>query len=678
MVNFKTLVRISLWALLSAGVIVACDARGVDEIAETTNSLIKCTNDETCTDYAEGMHCEDGYCRTAVGSRIDTLNPRSSRGAAESFASGVAPGSTSAEGPGSTRSTLATDGGEAETPGQNDDPDSSSSYGRILVTQPPVSCEGLTDNLKPVQYPLPDEETAPYGYWPGEELLCPNAGGAGGWSDDNCTAVQCDVSCETELDCPDPGTGNPTFECRNSTHTNQYDGNCALLCDNGETCPDGMDCTPRPPNDSDPDQGQLWCMWASGRSSCELPHQHSYPSLGCAAKTTRETCEARIDESPVILDKGCIWVRESIVSTSSDVCEGTTTEHCIVGQPGGGEYTDIGGFSRCGGCGSLVFATDLGDGTASIVETEYKGYQPGYDPVTLRNWDACRLDTSPILPLICGCGCGEYPDLNVAHFDPPPASCEGVNETTKPREFSHHNAGVSPWGARPNEQLVCPGSGSHGWSNGACFEAEQCGIACESLAECPKPENGNALKTCQNEQCVLRCDEGQACPDGMECVPRPAENVPETEQERWCMWVTEGENESFACWQEHHGCTDFTTRETCEARIDQSPIVFDSACIWVRETLVSVADNACRGTTTERCVNGAECSAGDCGIGAQGRCGGCGSLISYGQRGAGTTSIVETTYKGYQPSHDPLSFGQWDQCDFDSDSTPEACNCACP
>jgi len=58
-------------------------------------------------------------------------------------------------------------------------------------------------------------------------------------------------------------------------------------------------------------------------------------------------------------------------------------------------------------------------------------------------------------------------------------------------------------------------------------ELNVCTGPCESEADCPAPATGDATVTCSGDPagCVLECDEGEACPDGMECSPAGA-----------CMW----------------------------------------------------------------------------------------------------------------------------------------------
>ena len=58
---------------------------------------------------------------------------------------------------------------------------------------------------------------------------------------------------------------------------------------------------------------------------------------------------------------------------------------------------------------------------------------------------------------------------------------------------------------------------------------------CNTLADCPVPAGGSAQVICRSlldivangfgGVCVLTCEIGAQCPDGMECF-----------QERWCPW----------------------------------------------------------------------------------------------------------------------------------------------
>ena len=47
-----------------------------------------------------------------------------------------------------------------------------------------------------------------------------------------------------------------------------------------------------------------------------------------------------------------------------------------------------------------------------------------------------------------------------------------------------------------------------------------CTLPCEQNADCPQPATGDAQAICagqSQDQCVLDCSDGAACPDGMEC-----------------------------------------------------------------------------------------------------------------------------------------------------------------
>ncbi|HEX2881877.1 MAG TPA: hypothetical protein VHO25_20265, partial [Polyangiaceae bacterium] len=231
------------------------------------------------------------------------------------------------------------------------------------------------------------------------------------------------------------------------------------------------------------------------------------------------------------------------------------------------------------------------------------------------------------------------------------------------------------YGHREEGEVVCR-DGRVGWrvdqysGDWDCTMTAHCLEPCTTAQDCPDPGSGNASLACRNgSSCVLRCDNGETCPDGMRCVLSPDQTVPEPEH--WCVWHPE-DNTSFNCGPP---CSTHTSKESCEARIDQSSVVYDTGCIWIRETILSEANDSCQGTITEHCVYGYECDEDDCGIGSPARCGDCGTLVYQSDLGAGTTSIVETEYKGYQPGFDDITRRDWDQCALGSSSS--ACNCAC-
>ncbi|HEX2878263.1 MAG TPA: hypothetical protein VHO25_01875, partial [Polyangiaceae bacterium] len=429
----------------AAGFSSACGKTKLSEEGGETHFLVKCDDDDTCTAIDDGLRCEEGYCQPAAsttGATPDAAPPLDTTVATALTANGSVSGPQSIyvpPSPSPTNNPTTTEDPDAGAGGTDPVPNSSPSTGNNNHTNSqgsswsslpiPTTCDGVSDEVKPTQLPLPDGGIPPYGMllpyasrsfdW----LKCPGSG-ASGWGNGLCfSAKRCLIPCETALDCPDPGSGDALMECLNNS-------TCVMRCDDGQTCPDGMQCVPRPTEE------QSWCMWVNEgedeRFDCWL---ENHPN-GCADLTTKESCEARINASPTTVYEGCIWVRESILSTDSNSCQGTTTERCITGTSCSESDCGIGTSARCAECGTLAYISDLGNGTASLIETDYKGYQPSSDKLTQTQWEQCQFDTTPTLPLLCGCACGGQPasagdDVLTA---PPPDSCTGVTDNIKPRK----------------------------------------------------------------------------------------------------------------------------------------------------------------------------------------------------------------------------------------------------
>lgn len=74
----------------------------------------------------------------------------------------------------------------------------------------------------------------------------------------------------------------------------------------------------------------------------------------------------------------------------------------------------------------------------------------------------------------------------------------------------------------------------------ACNCSVECRNDPDDLLACPDPPSGNALPTCftwngpdSDGQCFLDCGDGEACPDGMQCVDNLEAGM------RVCSWITQ-------------------------------------------------------------------------------------------------------------------------------------------
>ena len=93
-----------------------------------------------------------------------------------------------------------------------------------------------------------------------------------------------------------------------------------------------------------------------------------------------------------------------------------------------------------------------------------------------------------------------------------------------------------PWCSPDNENFCT--DGMFGFINGTsdCMQGCLCVDDCMTDADCPVPSTGTAVPECwdkgpgfENDRCILPCDGGQVCPDGMTCAPEWGDI---------CMWVS--------------------------------------------------------------------------------------------------------------------------------------------
>lgn len=83
-------------------------------------------------------------------------------------------------------------------------------------------------------------------------------------NDDECNACTCFAPCGAPSDCPLPGTGTAPPDCLVKVRGGDRPGSCFLRCDEGQACPDGMECHLFP---EDP----AWvCAWITSGSRCDL------------------------------------------------------------------------------------------------------------------------------------------------------------------------------------------------------------------------------------------------------------------------------------------------------------------------------------------------------------------------------------------------------------------------
>ena len=133
----------------------------------------------------------------------------------------------------------------------------------------------------------------------------------------------------------------------------------------------------------------------------------------------------------------------------------------------------------------------------------------------------------PAFECVSGCEFGsppDYPTLGACIVNEPvPGVCEppGIDDTY-------------PWCSWQNDD-ACHDPGHFG-AGGTCNDYCHCYVPCDDASECAVPPTGDATPACrqgevgESNSCVLECDDGQTCPDGMACSDMYTPSL--------CMWPT--------------------------------------------------------------------------------------------------------------------------------------------
>jgi hypothetical protein len=186
-----------------------------------------------------------------------------------------------------------------------------------------------------------------------------------------------------------------------------------------------------------------------------------------------------------------------------------------------------------------------------------------------------------------------------------------------------------------------------------CVEHDDCG---------PIPTTGTAVPECLQPDgiCVLRCDAGQQCPDGMQCVSGEPFPVP------MCAWSA---NDPLMCFAREGGedpCAAYRTIDECLAVQSPNAAV---RCDWVERRVLATDSDGCESALVED-VCMAVTSEYECSPSAQ--CPGGGGLF-WTDLGAGTAEIITVSDCAWRP----IGAGG-SPCDFTGDiPIPLVCGCGC-
>lgn len=210
----------------------------------------------------------------------------------------------------------------------------------------------------------------------------------------------------------------------------------------------------------------------------------------------------------------------------------------------------------------------------------------------------------------------------------------------------------------------CPGLGARMWGAADECGSCQCLVDCGKTSDCPTPESGTSEPVCVAGHCNLPCDDGQECPDGMSCVAHDSEG-------RICAWEATAETDlGCALYMDERACEQFTTKESCEERLENAEAAPQVACLWGTEAIHSTGDDSCTpAAAEEKCIaavrynDGEETSINRCS----------GQSIFWRDLGAGTAALVSLERRDFYPSDE---YGN-EPCELGDPSIPLLCDCAC-
>lgn len=399
-----------------------------------------------------------GALSWVLGACIGTLDlddgGTSSAGTSTSSDTGVGSSSDASSATGTTATTIET-GGSAST---STDEGSSESTGAPSFACPPAVNEQQCDLL--TQDCPPDWHCIPY-----------DADGNGEGDSTACAPLDAAAS---------PRLG----PCTSDAST------CTDSCEVGATCFEGL---------TQPLCLRI-CSFDGDDAGCQAD-EYCVSCASCSFGTCLPACDPLASECDDPLPT-CVYSQ----SESSFLCSDIELLGATAGEPC--EFSnacaeglvcataeEVGGCGE-GAAGCCTALCDLDDGDAGC--TSPLSCEPFFLPGTAR--DGLEDLGACVLPEADPC------------LEPGACPPDGVDDTY-------------PWCSLSNEGL-CNESAIVGYGDTiACEQGCLCDAPCDEPSDCPTPPTGTAVPTCVEEPygvgspttCLLRCGDGELCPDGMTC-----------------------------------------------------------------------------------------------------------------------------------------------------------------
>jgi hypothetical protein len=194
-----------------------------------------------------------------------------------------------------------------------------------------------------------------------------------------------------------------------------------------------------------------------------------------------------------------------------------------------------------------------------------------------------------------------------------------------------------------------------------------CSPDCSADADCGDAPGGTATPACHAPYCVLECDGGKTCPEGMVCADGAEAGFGAV-----CVWPYDDPLQCYVELDEGEDpCAAYNTEAECNAVVSST---LPHRCDWITRRWFSDGAASCEVLQEESlCVatESAEFSPVHCA--PEAACGVGDRAVYWRDLGGGTTQIVETSDCTYRTTLSDLS-----PCDFSGPvPIPLVCGCGC-